>query len=198
MPSPLVGLLACCEHTMPGVPSAASTTARGEEDSNGLVVSPFRALRYDPARVSSLAAVTSPPYDVVEESEARTLESADPHNIIRLILPREDDCGPEGPYEHAAQTLRAWIADGTLRRDADPAIYVLEQVQEQDGRRLRGILGALTLSRPEWRVILPHEDVMPDPVEDRLALLTATRANLEPIFSSTTAVAATPQRSSTA
>ncbi|HEY9350091.1 MAG TPA: DUF1015 domain-containing protein [Acidothermales bacterium] len=164
------------------MPSAASTTARGEEDNNGLIVSPFRALRYDPARVSSLAAVTSPPYDVVEESEARTLESADPHNIIRLILPREDDCGPEGPYEHAAQTLRAWIADGTLRRDPDPAIYVLEQVQEQDGRRLRGILGALTLSGPEWRVILPHEDVMPDPVEDRLALLTATRANLEPIF----------------
>ena len=122
------------------------------------------------------------PYDVVEESEARTLASADPHNIIRLILPREDDCGPEGPYEHAAQTLRVWIADGTLRRDPDPAIYVLEQVQEQGGRRLRGILGALTLSEPEWRVILPHEDVMPDPVEDRLALLTATRANLEPIF----------------
>ena len=167
---------------MPGVPSAASTTARGGEDNNGLIVSPFRAVRYDPARVSSLAAVTSPPYDVVEESEARTLASADPHNIIRLILPREDDCGPEGPYEHAAQTLRAWIADGTLRRDPDPAIYVLEQVQEQDGRRLRGILGALTLSEPEWRVILPHEDVMPDPVEDRLALLTATRANLEPIF----------------
>ncbi len=167
---------------MPGVPSAASTTARGEGDSDGLIVSPFRALRYDPARVSSLAAVTSPPYDVVEESEARTLASADPHNIIRLILPREDDCGPEGPYEHAAQTLRAWIADGTLRRDPDPAIYVLEQVQERDGCRQRGILGALTLSGPERRVILPHEDVMPDPVEDRLALLTATRANLEPIF----------------
>jgi uncharacterized protein (DUF1015 family) len=178
---------------MPGVPSAAAAAAAagsqhpgpddvsgaGAED-GGLVMSPFRALRYDPARVSSLAAVTSPPYDVIEESEARALASADPHNIIRLILPREDDCGPEGPYEHAAHILRGWIADGTLRRDPDPAVYVLEQ--ELLGRRQRGILGALALRAPESRVILPHEDVMTGPVEDRLALLSATQANLEPIL----------------
>jgi uncharacterized protein (DUF1015 family) len=166
------------EHTMPGMPSARLGRSVSTED--GLVLAPFRALRYDPARVSSLAAVTSPPYDVVDDQDARALATADPHNIIRLILPRNDECGPEGPYEHAARTLRAWIADGILRRDADAAVYILEQ--ETSGRRYRGILGALELRALEDGVVLPHEDVMPGPVEDRLALLRATEANLEPIF----------------
>lgn len=162
---------------MPGMPSASL----GQPPSaDGLVLAPFRALRYDSARVSSLAAVLSPPYDVIDDQDARALARLDPHNIIRLILPREDECGPEGPYEHAAETLRGWIADGTLRRDVDPALYVLEQ--QAGEARYRGVLGALELRAPQDGVVLPHEDVMPDPVEDRLALLRSTEANLEPIF----------------
>ena len=55
------------------------------------------------------------------------LESADVHNIVRLILPRDDDCGPEGRYEHAASTLRGWVAEGVLTRDDHPGLYVYEQ-----------------------------------------------------------------------
>ncbi len=163
---------------MPGVPS--STPVRSASADDGLVLAPFRGLRYDPSRVSSLAAVTSPPYDVLDDDDARRLAIADPHNIVRLILPRRENCGPEGPYERAAQTLRAWIADGTLRRDREPAIYVLEQAAP--GVQQWGLLGALELRPASDRVVLPHEDVMPGPVEDRLRLLRATEANLEPIF----------------
>lgn len=54
----------------------------------GLELTPFRGLRYDPDRVGSLAAVTSPPYDVVVRPDGLLhLESADPYNIVRLILP---------------------------------------------------------------------------------------------------------------
>ncbi|GAA3239941.1 hypothetical protein GCM10020256_61500 [Streptomyces thermocoprophilus] len=50
---------------------------------------PFRGLRYDPDRVGSLAAVTSPPYDVVVRPDGlHHLEAADPYNIVRLILPQ--------------------------------------------------------------------------------------------------------------
>ncbi|MXQ67571.1 DUF1015 family protein [Actinomadura rayongensis] len=46
----------------------------------------------------------------------------------------------------------------------------------------RGLIGALGLRAEGDRVVLPHEDVYPGPVRDRLALMSATRANLEPIF----------------
>jgi uncharacterized protein (DUF1015 family) len=163
---------------MPGVPVASPVVP--SSCTSGLVLAPFRGLRYDPSRVSSLAAVLSPPYDVVDDEEARALGRADRHNIVRLILPNPDDCGPEGPYEHAAQTMRGWIADRVLRQDPEPAVYVLEQ--EAPGLRQLGIVGALELRAPRDGIVLPHEEVMPGPVEDRLALLRATEANLEPIF----------------
>jgi uncharacterized protein (DUF1015 family) len=70
------------------------------------VLAPFRGVRFDPSTVSDLAAVTSPPYDVIEPDGVRLLETLDPHNIVRLILPREDACGSEGRYRHAASLLR--------------------------------------------------------------------------------------------
>ena len=55
----------------------------------GLELTPFRGLRYDPDRVGSLAAVTSPPYDVVVRPDGlHRLQDADPYNIVRLILPQ--------------------------------------------------------------------------------------------------------------
>ncbi|MEU6342360.1 DUF1015 domain-containing protein [Streptomyces sp. NPDC046977] len=145
----------------------------------GLRLAPFRALRYVPERVGSLAAVTSPPYDVVVRPEGqRHLETADPHNVVRLILPSAEP--PDGRHLKAASTLSQWQKDGVLALDPSPALYVYEQ---RDGGHLqRGLIGALRLTPPEERVVLPHEDVMPGPVADRAALMRATAANLEPLL----------------
>ena len=45
-----------------------------------------------------------------------------------------------------------------------------------------GIVGALELTPPADRVVLPHEDVMEPIIADRLAMMTAAQANLEPIM----------------
>ena len=50
------------------------------------------------------------------------------------------------------------------------------------GSVTRGLLGAVELRDPDDGVILPHENTMAGPVSDRLALMTATEANLEPIY----------------
>jgi len=146
----------------------------------GLVLAPFRGVRFDPERFSDLAAVTSPPYDVIDAEGLHDLEVADRHNVVRLILPRPDAAGPEGRYQHAARTLRGWLADGTLRRDRDPGLYAYEQRAGDVVQR--GLLGALALRDPRERVVLPHEDTMPGPVIDRLELMRAAEANVEPIF----------------
>ncbi|KOX33460.1 MULTISPECIES: DUF1015 domain-containing protein [unclassified Streptomyces] len=149
------------------------------DDTAGLRLAPFRGLRYVPERVGSLAAVTSPPYDVVVRPDGlHHLESADPHNIVRLILPQAMTAGTR--HRKAAVTLDRWLADGVLAPDPVPALYVYEQ--RGDGILQRGIIGALELSAPEAGIVLPHEDVMPHVVEDRAALMRTTAANLEPLL----------------
>ncbi|MFF8732836.1 DUF1015 domain-containing protein [Streptomyces sp. NPDC015171] len=146
----------------------------------GLELTPFRGLRYDPDRVGSLASVTSPPYDVVVRPDGlHHLQSADPHNIVRLILPQAGT--PSARTEQAAETLRRWLDEGILTADPEPGLYVYEQ-QDGDGMIQRGIIGTLRVSEPAEGVVLPHEDVMPPVVADRAALMRATRANLEPLL----------------
>ncbi|MFJ2132524.1 DUF1015 family protein [Streptomyces sp. NPDC087845] len=145
----------------------------------GLRLIPFRGLRYVPERVGSLAAVTSPPYDVVVRPDGlHHLESADPHNIVRLILPQADTAAAR--HAQAAETLNRWLAEGVLAPDSEPALYVYEQ---RDAEILqRGIVGALALSAPADGIVLPHEDVMAHVVEDRADLMRTTAAHLEPLL----------------
>ncbi|GAB3171523.1 DUF1015 domain-containing protein [Streptomyces incanus] len=146
----------------------------------GLELTPFRGLRYDPDRVGSLAAVTSPPYDVVVRPDGlHHLQSADPYNIVRLILPEAET--PEARNAQAAATLNRWRAEGVLTTDPEPGLYVYEQ-RDGDGLLQRGIIGALRVSDPDEQLVLPHEDVMPHVVADRAALMLATSANLEPLL----------------
>ena len=146
----------------------------------GLELTPFRGLRYDPDRVGSLAAVTSPPYDVVVRPDGlHHLQDADPHNIVRLILPQADTAGARN--EQAAKTLRHWLSEGVLTTDPEPGLYVYEQ-HDGDGMLQRGIIGALRVTEPTEGLVLPHEDVMPHVVADRAALMRATSANLEPLL----------------
>jgi uncharacterized protein (DUF1015 family) len=170
---------------MPAADHTPVTPASGgPRDGAGLLVAPFRGVRYAPGTVSDLAAVTSPPYDVIDPDDATHLEQLDPHNVVRLILPRDPRGGAagEGPgrYAHAAELLDEWRAEGVLVRDEQPLLYVYEQ--SGPGMLQRGLLAAVGLRDPADRVVLPHEDVMPGPVADRLELMRATGANLEPIL----------------
>jgi uncharacterized protein (DUF1015 family) len=146
----------------------------------GLGLAPFRGLRFAPGRVRDLASVTAPPYDVVVRPDGRErLETADPHNVVRLILPNAD--APATRASLAAATLRRWQTEGVLTPDPRPALYVYEQ-REPDGTTQRGLIGALRLPGPGEHTVLPHEDTMPGPVADRAALMRATAANLEPLL----------------
>ncbi len=167
---------------MPTVtPSDQAQDAPVDVPGRGLTLQPFRGVRYDPAAVGDLAAVTSPPYDVLDADAVLALESNESHNVVRLILPRDEECGTESRYEHAASTLQRWLNEGVLRADELPGLYVYEQAR--DGAVLqRGLLGNVGLRDPSERIILPHEDVMAGPVADRLELMRAAQANVEPIL----------------
>ncbi|MFI6818178.1 DUF1015 family protein [Nonomuraea sp. NPDC050328] len=135
---------------------------------DGLVLRPFRGVRF---AVDDPAQVTSPPYDLISEADVEVLLSQHPYNVVRLILPSGDR------YDTARDTLREWLDSGVLVADPEPALYVYEQ--QGPGVLQRGLIGDIGLAPG---AVLPHEDVMPGPVADRLALMSTTQANLEPIF----------------
>jgi uncharacterized protein (DUF1015 family) len=145
---------------------------------SSLELRPFRAVRpaVDPER---LGLTLCPPYDVIDASERERLAKQDPLNAVRIVLPEAD--GGRSPYEEAAKLLQDWVANRSYRVDETPALYVYE-METPDGHRTRGLFGAVGLRDPAEGVILPHENTMAGPVADRLALMTATLANVEPIY----------------
>ncbi|MEO8889431.1 MAG: DUF1015 domain-containing protein [Jatrophihabitantaceae bacterium] len=143
----------------------------------GLSLIPFRALR--PAVDSDrLGRLLCPPYDVIDDTLRASLLSGDRDNAVALILPRAS-AGAD-PYEAAAVRLGNAVADGLYTVDDAPALYVYEMTDHAGSTR--GLLGAVVLRDPADGVIAPHENTMAGPVADRLALMTATEANLEPIY----------------
>jgi len=93
--------------------------------------------------------------------------------VIRLIRPGTD-------YDGAARTLASWLDEGVLREDA-PSMYVHE-VEVAPGRTRRDLIAALRLEPYQNGIVLPHERTHRGPKEDRLALMRATRASLEPLW----------------
>jgi len=125
--------------------------------------------------------VLAPPYDVIPDAYRDELAARDPHNIVRVILSRSaDDAG----YAEAGETYRRWLAEGVLREDEAPALYLLEQAFAHGSGILRrfGLLARFRAEDKERRVILPHEHTRAAAKEDRFRLLNATRANFSPIF----------------
>jgi uncharacterized protein (DUF1015 family) len=145
---------------------------------------PFRGIRY---RTDDLDAITAPPYDVIDPDEREALLARDPHNAVQLILPSAGD-DPAG-YERAASTIRAWVEAGILGRDDSPAFYAYRMTYSDDDgapRHTVGVLGGLVLPAAAGEGdVLPHERTLPKAKSDRLALLRATRMNLDPIWALT-------------
>jgi uncharacterized protein (DUF1015 family) len=129
-------------------------------------------IRYQLARAGELSRLVAPPYDVIPEAELAGYEALSPYNVVRLTRPGRD-------YDGAARRFQEWLAGGILAAET-PSMYIHE-VQFGGGRR-RDLLARLRLQPYEDRVVLPHERTHRGPKEDRLALLRATKANLEPLW----------------
>lgn len=143
---------------------------------------PFRGTRY--AGVSDVTALSAPPYDVIDDDEQIELEAADPHNAVRLILPR--DTPPLDRYSAAAATLREWLDAGILAVDDADHLYGYRMTFEDAVGRERtthGVIGAMELPPTgAYGDVLPHERTLPKARSDRLSLLRATRSNFDPIW----------------
>ena len=148
---------------------------------------PFRAYRYNAARVDP-ARVLTQPYDKITPALAEKYAAASPYNLIPVekgkALP--DDTPGNNVYTRAAKALEQWIRDGIVVRDAAPSVYAYFQeytVPETRERRVRK--GFIALGRVEdysTRVIFRHEQTLSGPKADRLELLRRTRTHTGQLF----------------
>ena len=136
-------------------------------------VRPLRGLRY----AEPLEPVLAPPYDVLSEAQVAEYRARSPHNVVHLTRPGAD-------YAAAGRLLQEWIGAGVLVEEPGPRMYLHEtEFDAGQGRRVRrDLLAALRLQPYEDRAVLPHERTHRGPRDDRLALLRATGASLEPLW----------------
>ena len=149
-------------------------------------IRPFRAVRYDLAKVGALSNVVAPPYDVIGPDLQDALYKASPHNIIRLELNRDEagDVPGRDRYDRASEFLKDWRRQGILAEDPHPALYVYHQTFTVDGKSFtrKGFLARVRLEPFGQGRIFPHEQTLAGPKADRLSLYRATGYNLSPIF----------------
>ena len=136
-------------------------------------VAPFRAVRY----AHPSPRLTAPPYDVLTPEQRAVYRERDPHNVVHLTLNESE--------EEAGRLFRAWLDEGVLVQDDEPAVWAVAQAYVgPDGvtRRRDGVVASLRVEPYEAGTILPHERTHAGPKEGRLRLLRAAKAQLEPIF----------------
>src|SRR6267378_151144 len=91
-------------------------------------VFPFRAYRYNPARVD-LAKVLTQPYDKITPEMAERYAAASPYNLIPVEKGKSlpGDTSENNVYTRAGRALAEWIGAGVIVCDAAPALYAYFQ-----------------------------------------------------------------------
>lgn len=149
-------------------------------------IRPFRAIRYNPARIADMLKVVTPPYDVIDDELQDTLYRRSPYNFVRLDLTRVDqgESDPLAKYRVAAETLEQWLQEGILVRDDKPALYVYHQTFDDHGQKIlrKGVITTVRVHDYADKVVLPHERTLRGPKVDRLELMKATHVQMSQIF----------------
>jgi uncharacterized protein (DUF1015 family) len=150
-------------------------------------IAPFRALRYDPARVL-LPQVVTQPYDKITPEMRERYYAASPHNLVRIILGKQQptDHPGESTYTRAAEFFRDWRRQGIFLQDALASLYVYSQRFTAPGGKTelerRGFIALGRIEDYSAGIVFRHEQTLPKPKADRLELLRATRAHFGQLF----------------
>lgn len=150
-------------------------------------VKPLCGTRYNPHKIQDLADVITWPYDCIAPQDQDQFYKRSEYNIIRLIMAKRSalDSGGDNPHTRAMADLMHWYESGVLVTDPAPAFYYYRLGYAlPDGTTMlrKGFIGLMKISDYEEKRVLPHEQISERPVKDRLKLITATGANLSPIF----------------
>lgn len=143
------------------------------------VVKPFKGLRFQKS-AGPIEELVCPPYDIISEEERKSFLETNPHNVIRLELPKEG----EDVYKHAADVLKDWLKEGIVATEDSDKFYIYEEEFEVDGvrRSFRGVIARVKLTEFSEGVVIPHENTLSAAKEDRFKLMCATGCNFSQVY----------------
>jgi uncharacterized protein (DUF1015 family) len=150
-------------------------------------IAPFRALRYDPAKVD-LTRVVTQPYDKITPDMQDRYYDASPHNLVRIILgkPQPTDHLKENVYTRAAASFQNWRRQGIFLQDSEQSLYqYIQRFQPPGGGaelERRSFIALGKIEDYSDRIVHRHEQTLAKPKADRLELLRATRAHFGQLF----------------
>lgn len=106
------------------------------------------------------------------------------NNVIHVTLGGDHTHQDRQKYEMAGSRFRDWLASGVLVREEEPLYFVYGMNYYEAGKSgtTVGLIASLGLEDFGSGEILPHERTIPGPKRDRLELMRATEANLEPLW----------------
>ncbi|MBC8571440.1 DUF1015 domain-containing protein [Zongyangia hominis] len=139
----------------------------------------FRGVRFT-EKAGTIAELCCPPYDIISEEQRQNYLAQNPHNVIRLELPRG-----EHPYEEAAKTLQTWLSNGVLSQDEKEGLYIYEEEFTARGvpNKIKGFICLVKVEDFSKGVVLPHEETLSKAKTDRFNLQMATGCQFSQIYS---------------
>jgi uncharacterized protein (DUF1015 family) len=151
-------------------------------------IRPFRALRYDRAKVK-LEDVLTQPYDKITPAMQDAYYQRSPHNLVRYELgkPEPADTDANNVYTRARSFIADQLRSGALIREDAPYFYGYRQRFEHplhQGERLtrNGFIALGRIYDYDDGVVFRHEQTLSKPKADRLNLLRTARTHSGQIF----------------
>jgi uncharacterized protein (DUF1015 family) len=142
----------------------------------------FPGLRPAEGRAADVAA---PPYDVMNEAEAREMAQGRPWSFLHISrpeidLPRGTDPYAPEVYAKAADNLKKMQNEGVLVRDERPCFYVYRLTMGT--HQQTGLVAAASVEAYDKDRIKKHEFTRPAKEDDRVRQIDALNAQTGPVF----------------
>lgn len=147
-------------------------------------ITPFQGIIYNKKIVGTLENVVSPPYDIISEKIQDELYKKHSYNFVQLILGKifQDDTENNNRYTRAKELFNKWQQQHILVKDKKRSIYPYK-IKYKENNQTKIMSGFFVLLKldPDYKLVKAHERTLSKPKADRLNLIRACHANLEPI-----------------
>lgn len=145
-------------------------------------VRPFQALR---PKEEYAACVSTLPYDVYSEAEARAVITANPLSFLSVIRPEAALDGSmsyqdSDIYQKAAERLASYVQKGIYMQEEVPCFYIYRLTMQ--GRSHTGVVGLASVDDYLSQTIKKHENTRTDKELDRVRHIQTCHAQTGPVF----------------
>lgn len=146
----------------------------------------FSGYRYNPEKCGDITEVMTVPYDIMEDEDRKKFYEKNEFNFVRVSngIEENGDGADDNKYVRAGEYLKNWIADGILKKEEKPAIYLYEQhsIYKNTVFVNHGIVALLRLEDiGEGSDVKVCEETKTDFMEDRYKLIKTVGADVDMI-----------------